>query len=90
MICCSKFIYPWLVVFFVGAVAGSKSANAQGKLNAYYMATLLGLPIGHIAWAVDLKENHFSSKATGSQRWCLEDSRQYEMPEPQPRRERYS
>ena len=36
------------------------------KLDAYYSATLLGLPIGHISWAVDLKENRFSSVATGS------------------------
>jgi hypothetical protein len=45
---------------------GLKSANAQGKLDAYYTATLLGLPIGHISWTVDLKEHRFSSVATGS------------------------
>jgi Protein of unknown function (DUF3108) len=55
-------IVPILVLTNVG----SKPAHAQGKLDAYYTATLLGLPIGHISWAVDLKENHFSSLATGS------------------------
>ena len=55
-------IMPILVV----ASAGSKSAYAQAKLDAYYTATLLGLPIGHISWVVDLKENRFSSVATGS------------------------
>ena len=44
----------------------SKSAHAQVKLDAYYTATLLGLPIGHISWVIDLKENRFSSVATGS------------------------
>jgi Protein of unknown function (DUF3108) len=44
----------------------SNSAEARAKLDAYYTATLLGLPIGHISWAIDLKENRFSSMATGS------------------------
>src|ERR1700733_14093005 len=52
--------------FFIIADAGSKPAEAQGKLDAHYTATLLGLPIGHISWAVDLKENRYSSVATGS------------------------
>ena len=55
-------IMPILVV----ASAESKSAHAQVKLDAYYTATLLGLPIGHISWVIDLKENRFSSVATGS------------------------
>ena len=55
-------IMPILVV----ASAGSKSAHAQAKLDAYYTATLLGLPIGHISWVIDLKENRFSSVATRS------------------------
>ena len=38
------------------ASAGPKATKAQGKLDAYYTATLLGLPIGYISWAVDLKE----------------------------------
>jgi Protein of unknown function (DUF3108) len=45
---------------------GLESAHAQAKLDAYYRATLLGLPIGHISWVIDLKENRFSSVATGS------------------------
>ena len=44
----------------------SGSAETAAKLDAYYTATLLGLPIGHISWAIDLKENRFSSVATGS------------------------
>ena len=54
-----------LPILFVASV-GSRSANAQAKLDAYYTATLLGLPIGHVSWTVDLKESRFTSVATGS------------------------
>ncbi len=55
-----------LMLIVISASGGSTSAKAQAKLDAYYSATLLGLPIGHISWAVDLKENRFISVATGS------------------------
>ena len=45
---------------------GIEVRSCPMKLDAYYTATLLGLPIGHISWVVDLKENRFSSVATGS------------------------
>jgi Protein of unknown function (DUF3108) len=62
-----KAIATSLLLFFpILTGAGLRSANAEGRLNAYYTATLLGLPIGHISWAVDLNENRFSSVATGS------------------------
>jgi Protein of unknown function (DUF3108) len=38
----------------------------QAKLEAQYTATLLGLPIGHISWTIDLNGSSFSSVATGS------------------------
>ena len=66
MTCWPKIAGLCFLPFFIMASAGSKSTDAQVKLNAYYTATLLGLPIGHISWAVDLKENRFSSVATGS------------------------
>jgi uncharacterized protein DUF3108 len=66
MICWRKIIRLWVLPFFIVTGSVSESANAQGKFHADYTATLLGLPIGHISWAVDLKENHFSSVATGS------------------------
>jgi Protein of unknown function (DUF3108) len=46
--------------------AESRSADVAAKLDALFTATLLGLPIGHISWALDLKEERFSSVATGS------------------------
>jgi hypothetical protein len=44
------FIGLSIVPILVVASAESKSAHAQVKLDAYYTATLLGLPIGHISW----------------------------------------
>jgi hypothetical protein len=55
-----------LMPILILASAGSKSAQAQTKLDAYYTATLLGLPIGHISWTFDLKESRYNSVATGS------------------------
>ena len=46
------FIGLSIVPILVVASAGSKSAYAQAKLDAYYTATLLGLPIGHISWVI--------------------------------------
>ena len=46
------FISPSIMPILVVASAGSKSAYAQAKLDAYYTATLLGLPIGHISWVI--------------------------------------
>ena len=61
-----SFIRLSIVPILVLTSVGLKPARAQAKLDAYFTATLLGLPIGHISWAVDLKENRFSAVATGS------------------------
>jgi hypothetical protein len=45
--------------------AGLSLAAAQAKLDAAYSATLLGLPIGHISWTVELHNNKFTTAATG-------------------------
>jgi hypothetical protein len=54
MICRTKLhiIGPSFVAILILASAGSKSAKAQPKFDAYYTA-ILGLPIGHISWAVN-------------------------------------
>jgi hypothetical protein len=65
-----RFIGLSIVLVVILTSVESKPARAQAKLDAYYTATLLGLPIGHISWAVDLKENRFSSVATGSMDSC--------------------
>jgi hypothetical protein len=40
-------------------------ANAQGRLDAHYVATLAGLPIGKGAWVIDIGDDQFSATANG-------------------------
>ena len=54
-----------VVLSFLAADGGLSLAAAQAKLDATYSATLLGLPIGHISWTVELRNNRFTSAATG-------------------------
>ncbi len=41
------------------------SANAQSKLDARYVASLAGVPIGTGTWVIDIGEEQFSAAATG-------------------------
>jgi hypothetical protein len=40
-------------------------AAAQGRLEAQYIATLAGIPIGKGNWTVDVGESHYSAAASG-------------------------
>ncbi len=40
-------------------------AGAQGKLDARYVATLAGVPIGEGAWLIDIGEKQFTATASG-------------------------
>jgi hypothetical protein len=40
-------------------------ANAQGRLDAHYVATLAGLQIGKGAWVIEIGDDQFSATATG-------------------------
>jgi hypothetical protein len=51
---------------------GLSLAVAQAKLDATYSATLFGLPIGHISWTVELRNNRFTSAATAGFPACCE------------------
>ncbi len=42
------------------------SANAQGRLDAKYVASLAGLPIGKGAWVVDVSEDQYSAAVSGA------------------------
>ena len=68
MTCRAKFhiISLLIVPILILPDAGARSAEAPARLDAYYSATLLGLPIGHISSVVDLQGNRFNSVATGS------------------------
>jgi hypothetical protein len=41
------------------------SAYAQGRLEAQYGITMTGVPIGHIAWHVDIGNNFYATSANG-------------------------
>src|SRR3974377_2118962 len=41
------------------------SANAQGKLDARYVATLAGVPIGKGAWVIEIGDDQFTAAASG-------------------------
>jgi hypothetical protein len=47
------------------ADAGLGQAHSQAKLDAAYTVTLLGIPIGHGTWTVDVHETRFSATANG-------------------------
>jgi hypothetical protein len=50
----------------VGAVFGAPdSAQAQGKLDARYVVTLAGLPIGSGAWVIDINNDEYTAVANG-------------------------
>lgn len=54
-----------LVTGVVVAVSAGP-ANAQGRLDAKYEASLAGLPIGKGAWVVDVSEDQYSAAVSGA------------------------
>ncbi len=42
------------------------AAFAQGKLEAHYMVTLAGIPIGKGSWKIEIADTHYSASATGT------------------------
>jgi hypothetical protein len=48
------------------AEAPQRAAFAQGKLDARYVVTLSGFPIGRGAWVIDIGEDHFTAAASGA------------------------
>jgi len=58
------------IVGLAGALAATVclpggSANAQGKLDALYVASLAGVPIGKGGWVIEVGDDQFSAAATG-------------------------
>ncbi len=41
------------------------SAQAQGRLEARYEATLSGIPVGKGSWTIDMSDDQFSATASG-------------------------
>ena len=48
------------------ADAQQGQSSAQGKLDARYVVTLSGLPIGQGAWVIDIGDDHFAAAASGA------------------------
>jgi hypothetical protein len=49
-----------------GAAAGVAEVRSPVKLDAAYTASLLGIPIGQISWAVEVSDKRYTAAATGS------------------------
>ena len=43
-----------------------QTAAAQGRLEADYTATLMGIPIGRGNWIIDISEDEFTAAANGA------------------------
>jgi hypothetical protein len=60
--------------FAIGAVAlvaalagpGGGTARAQGRLDASYVVTLAGVPIGKGGWSIDIADDQYSATASGA------------------------
>ncbi len=50
-----------LFVFF----AASTGVKAQGKLEAHYVASIAGIPIGRGSWVIDINDDHYTAAASG-------------------------
>src|SRR6266567_555873 len=46
-------------------LAALPPAFAQGRLDARYVATLAGIPVGMGAWTIDISDDQFSAAASG-------------------------
>jgi hypothetical protein len=55
-----------LVLLALLGDAESGLARAQGKLDAAYVVTLAGLPIGKGTWSIDVQEDQFGASASGA------------------------
>src|SRR5262249_40843513 len=49
----------------VAMCLSGSGACAQGKLDARYVATLAGVPIGKGAWVIDIGDDQFTAAASG-------------------------
>jgi hypothetical protein len=50
----------------VAVIAAATSASAQGRLDARFVVTLAGLPIGKGAWVIDISDNQYTAAASGA------------------------
>lgn len=54
------------VVAFATTFAGNGNAQAQGKLDARYTASLAGIAIGRGSWVLDIGDDQYTATASGA------------------------
>ena len=54
------------LVLLAAAVGGSSRAQAQGNLDANYVVTLAGVPLGKGSWAIDVSDDQYTATASGA------------------------
>ncbi|MDC7784579.1 DUF3108 domain-containing protein [Rhodoplanes sp. TEM] len=54
------------VLAAIAGLGGAEPAMAQGKLDARYVATLAGIPIGRGAWVIDIADDQYTAAASGT------------------------
>jgi hypothetical protein len=59
------FVVAAVAIAMVAVADASRSAMAQGHLDAEYSATLAGIPIGRGNWVIDIGEDQYTATATG-------------------------
>jgi hypothetical protein len=57
---------PALLLIVALSAAVPVGAQAQGKLEASYIVTLAGIPIGKGDWSIDIGESRYTASATGT------------------------
>jgi hypothetical protein len=55
-----------MTVLAAFAVDASQAASAQGRLEAEYVASVSGIPIGHGNWVVEISDNAYTAAASGA------------------------
>ena len=62
------FLVLGVMVFGTAAVAGdtSRQGGTQARLEAEYVVTLAGIPIGRGNWIIELSDNQYSAAASGT------------------------
>jgi hypothetical protein len=57
-------LLAWVMALAAGAA--SSPAMAQGRLDAQYVASLAGIPVGKGSWVVDINDTHYVATANGT------------------------
>src|SRR5580698_2850259 len=61
----ARWLLPALAALILAALSSAPQAQAQGRVDARYEATLAGIPVGKGAWAIDISDDQFSASAVG-------------------------